>query len=116
MLEKPTVLVTGATGFIGSHIVRLLLEQGESKVVASNASGSKRHLEDVLDRVDLVRADIANFSNVLSLVQTHRPKTIYHIGAMLAPSCDMDPEGGIRTNALGTYHILEAARLFRWSR
>ncbi len=112
MLEKTTVLVTGATGFIGSHIVRLLLEQGERKVVASNASGSTRNLEDVLDQVEIVRADIANFSNVLRLVQTHRPKTIYHIGAMLAPSCDMDPEAGVRTNALGTYHILEAARLF----
>jgi nucleoside-diphosphate-sugar epimerase len=92
--------------------VRLLLEQGERKVVASNASGSTRHLEDVLDQVDIARADITNFSNVLRLVQTHRPKTIYHIGAMLAPSCDLDPEAGIRTNALGTYHILEAARLF----
>jgi nucleoside-diphosphate-sugar epimerase len=112
MIEKTTVLVTGATGFIGSHIVRLLLEQGESKVVASNASGTTRHLEEVLDQVEIVRADIANFSNVLRLVQTHRPKTIYHIGAMLAPSCDIDPEAGIRTNALGTYHILEAARLF----
>jgi nucleoside-diphosphate-sugar epimerase len=112
MLEKTTVLVTGATGFIGSRIVRLLLEQGERKVVASNASGSTRHLEDVLDQVDIARADITNFSDVLRLVQTHRPKTIYHIGAMLAPSCDLDPEAGIRTNALGTYHILEAARLF----
>jgi len=45
-----------ATGFIGSHIVRLLLEHGESKVVASNASGSTRNLEDVLDQVDIRRA------------------------------------------------------------
>lgn len=52
-MEKTTVLVTGATGFIGSHIVRLLLELGESKVVASNASGSTRNLEDVLDQVDI---------------------------------------------------------------
>lgn len=53
-MEKTTVLVTGATGFIGSHIVRLLLELGESKVVAAcNASGSTRNLEDVLDQVDI---------------------------------------------------------------
>jgi nucleoside-diphosphate-sugar epimerase len=31
---------------------------------------------------------------------------------MLAPACDADPEAGIRANALGTYHILESARLF----
>lgn len=69
-MEKTTVLVTGATGFIGSHIVRLLLEHGESKVVASNASGSTRNLEDVLDQVDIRRADLANFSNVLRLSPT----------------------------------------------
>ena len=71
-----------------------------------------RHLEDVLHEVEIERADIGGFSNVLRMVERHRPRTIYHIGAMLAPGCDTDPEAGIRANALGTYYILEAARLF----
>jgi nucleoside-diphosphate-sugar epimerase len=111
-MQKTTVLVTGATGFIGSHVVRSLLEKGGTKVVATNASGSARNLEDVMEQVEIVRADIGSLSNVLRVVKTHRPKTIYHLGAMLGPSCDTDPEAGIRTNALGTYYILEAARLF----
>jgi nucleoside-diphosphate-sugar epimerase len=111
-MKETTILVTGATGFIGSHVVRLLLEKGGTNVVASNVSGSKRNLEDVLDRVAIERADIASFTSVLRLVGKHRPRTIYHIGAMLAPSCDADPEAGIRANALGTFYILEAARLF----
>ncbi len=111
-MSMSTVLVTGATGFVGSQVVRLLLEQDDTTVVASNVSGSTRNLEDVLDRVQIIRADIGNFSNVLRLVQACQPDVIYHIGAMLAPACDLDPEAGIRVNALGTYHILEAARLF----
>ncbi len=110
-MKESVALVTGGTGFIGSHLVRLLLDNGK-KVVASNISGSARNLEDVKDQVNITRADISSFTDVLRLVETHKPSTIYHIGAMLAPSCDDNPQAGIQTNAIGTYHILEAARIF----
>ncbi len=110
-MNKSSVLVTGATGFIGSHVVRQLLKKGET-VIASNVSGSFRHLEDLQNQMEIARANIGCFTDVLRLVETHRPSTIYHIGAMLAPACDDNPEAGIQVNAMGTYHILEAARLF----
>jgi UDP-glucose 4-epimerase len=46
------------------------------------------------------------------MVEQYKPATIYAIGTMRGPQCDADPEAGIRANALGTFHILEAARLF----
>ncbi len=105
-------LVTGGTEFIGSHLGRLLLDRGAPRVIASNVSGTARNLEALRDRVEIARADIGDFTDVLRLVEKHRPSTIYHIGAMLAPACDNNPEAGIRANAIGTYHVLEAARLF----
>lgn len=110
-MKESVDLVTGGTGFIGSHLVRQLLRHGK-KVIVSNFSGSARNLEDVKDRVTLAQADIGSFTDVLRLVESHKPETIYHIGARLAPSCDDHPEAGIQTNAMGTYHVLEAARLF----
>jgi threonine 3-dehydrogenase len=78
----------------------------------SIVSGSSRHLENVRDQVEIARADIGCFSDVLRLVETHRPGPLYHVGAMLAPTCDDNPAAGMQANAMGTYHILEAARLF----
>ena len=97
--RKASVLVAGATGFIGSHLVRQLLKKGE-KVIASNVSGSSRHLEDLRDRVQIARANVGSFTDVLRLVETQRPSTIYHIGAMLAPACEDNPQAGIQANGL----------------
>ena len=111
-MTQGSVLVTGATGFIGSHIVRLLLESGVDRVVATNFSGCAGRLHDVLDKVELAQADVSNFSSVLRLIAACRPKTIYHLGALSPSTCDAHPEGGIQANAVGTFHVLEAARLF----
>ncbi len=81
-------------------------------MIGSNVSGSSRYLEDVRDQVEIARADIGCFTDVLRIVETYKPTIIYHIGAMLAPACDGNPEAGIQANAIGTYYILEAARLF----
>ncbi len=56
-MSESVVLVTGATGFIGSHLVRRLLAS-RKRVIGSNVSGSSGRLEDVRDQVEIVRADI----------------------------------------------------------
>jgi nucleoside-diphosphate-sugar epimerase len=105
------VLVTGGTGFIGAQVVRMLLEQGEKGAVVFDINPSTKLLDDVADQVELVRGDLGNFSHVLNVVKTFRPKVIYHMGGMLSVPSDADPAASFRANAMGTFHVLEAARL-----
>ena len=105
-------LITGGTGLIGAEVAKLLVERGEERPVLFDLRPSSRRLEELGPGVDVVRGDVGTFSHVLSAVKRVRPTVIYHLGAMLSTGCEADPPGAVRANALGTFHVLEAARLF----
>ncbi len=106
------ILVTGGAGFVGIEVVRQLLDGGEQDVAVFSRSPSPRRLGDLAGRVTAIAGDVGNFSHVLDAVKTVRPRVIYHLGAMLSVASDADPAAAIQTNAMGTFHVLEAARLF----
>ena len=105
-------LITGGTGFIGAQIVRILLEKGKKDLVVFDINPSTKLLDDVADQIEVVRGDLGNFSHVLNVVKTCRPKVIYHLGGMLSVPSDADNAASFRANAMGTFHVLEAAKLF----
>jgi threonine 3-dehydrogenase len=107
-----TVLITGGTGFIGAEVVRLLLDRGEQRPVVFHVSANTQRLGDVLDQVELVRGDLGNFNHILDVVKKFKPSVIYHLGATLSVPSEADPSSAIYTNAMGTFYVLEAARLF----
>ena len=107
-----TVLITGGTGFIGAEVVRILLARGEQRPVVFHVSANTQRLGDVLDQVELIRGDLGNFNHILDVVKKVKPSVIYHLGATLSVPSEADPSSAIYTNAMGTVHVLEAARLF----
>ena len=107
-----SVLITGGTGLVGVEVARLLLERGEERPVLLDLRPSTRYLDDVASRVELRSGDVGLYDHVLDAVKRVRPRVIYHLAAMLSVPCETDPPGAVRANALGTFHVLEAARLF----
>src|SRR5215213_8739855 len=107
-----TVLITGGTGVIGAEVARLLLERGEERIVLFDRNPSTRRLGEAADQVEVIRGDLGIFSHVLDAVQNTQPTAIYHLGGMLSLLCEVDPPAAIQSNAMGTFHVLEAARLF----
>ena len=105
-------LITGGAGFIGLEVVRLLLSRGEKRPLVMSRNPSPKRLGDVADEVEVMRGDLGNFSHVLEAVKSARPQVIYHLGATLSIPSEADPASAMQTNAMGTFHVLEAARLF----
>lgn len=101
---RTTTLVTGGAGFIGSHVVRRLVERGEKVRVLELPEAPISHLP--LDRIDLWRGDIRDRAMVAKAVQDCR--TVYHLAAN--PKLWTQKRGHFRqVNYLGTVNVLDAA-------
>ena len=107
-----SILITGGTGFIGADIVRQLLEAGVRDIHVMHRSGNFDRLGALADEVTLVQADLSDPNRLTAVVQQTKPDAIYHLGALLSMLCEQDPQAAVQANAMGTYHLLEAARQF----
>ncbi|HEY6017267.1 MAG TPA: NAD-dependent epimerase/dehydratase family protein, partial [Gaiellaceae bacterium] len=102
------VLVTGGAGFIGSNLVRALLERGDEVRVLDNfATGSRSNL-DGLD-VDLVEGELRSYERVHNAVRG--TEVVFHLGALgSVPRSVQDPLTTNAVNVDGTLNVLLAAR------
>ena len=110
-----TVAVTGAEGFIGSHLVGALVSEGYAvrAMVQYNSFSSWGWLEtldvEVLANVEVVLGDVRDHGSVMDF--TTGVDAICHLAALIAiPYSYRAPESYLATNAGGTLNILEAAR------
>ena len=104
------VLVTGGGGFIGSNLVRALLDQGDHVRVLDNFStGSRKNLAALLDDIEVVEGDLRSYERVHTAVRG--VETVFHQGALgSVPRSVQDPLTSTAVNVEGTLNVLLAAR------
>jgi len=108
-------LITGGLGFIGTYLARTLLEKGEEVVLFDVITHSPL-IKDLKNKVKMVQGDLASWADVLHTIRDHKIDAIYHTGALLSASAEEKPITAYHVNAGGTFHVLEAARLFKVKR
>jgi NAD dependent epimerase/dehydratase len=109
------VLVTGAGGFIGSHLVELLVREGHDvrALVRYNGRDDRGHLDRLPDEVkrsvEVHRGDLKDPEAVRKAVDGRA--WVFHLGALIAiPYSYENPLDVVQTNVVGTAHVLDAAR------
>jgi GDP-4-dehydro-6-deoxy-D-mannose reductase len=104
-------LITGLTGFAGSHLAELLLSKGYEVYGTYKWRSRTENIEHIRDKITLIDTDVKDSHNVEKTVKTVEPDEIYHLaGQSFVPSSWEAPQETLTTNIIGTVNILEAAR------
>lgn len=102
------ILVTGGAGFIGSHVVDLLVGQGHRVTVVDNLSTGRR--ENVHPKAKLVKADITDGKRVHPIFKRVKPEAVLHLAAQMNVRISVErPVFDAEANIIGSLHCLEAS-------
>lgn len=112
------ILLTGGAGFIGSAVVRLIIEHSEHQVLNFDKltyAGNLESLQNVSDssRYQFLQADICDATAVAAAFEQYQPDVVMHLAAESHVDRSIDgPAAFIESNVIGTYTLLEAARQY----
>ena len=118
MESKRNILITGGAGFIGSHVVRLLVNKYPDYHIINldklTYAGNLANLHDIKDKPNytFIKADICDFETVLETIRRYNVDGIIHLAAESHVDRSIkDPFTFANTNVIGTLSMLQAARI-----
>lgn len=112
-LTGRTILVTGGTGLVGSHVIELLLKKGHRVITTMRSHDPRSYFstQKLYQRVIAAHCDIQDYTRVFDVVTKYEVDYIIHLAASAIVTTSYEnPVEAIRTNVLGSVHVLEAAR------
>ena len=108
---KRIALVTGAEGFIGSHLVRFLQAKGWNVIGGYRSYDTSSDSFPKLPRLRFVQCDLSNGQRVEQIFKEYEPTHVFHLGAQSLPMLSWaDPVSTFESNIMGSLHVFEAVR------
>lgn len=112
--KNKKIFVTGASGFIGSHLVKSLLKQQAEIIclVRDFVPNSMFFTKELDKKVIIVKADLEDYFSIERTINEYQPESIIHLGAQtIVGTANCSPIGTFNSNIKGTWNLLEAARV-----
>jgi GDP-4-dehydro-6-deoxy-D-mannose reductase len=106
------ILITGASGFVGKHLIELLSKEEENQIFGTYLiDKSKASLAKFGDKLNLRKIDLSDEANVFSMIEEIKPDLIFHLAASTSPAESFnDPKGTIMNNVSTELNILDALK------
>jgi CDP-glucose 4,6-dehydratase len=109
------VLVTGGTGFVGSHLVEELLNQGANVITTFEYTNPLSYfiMKGFDKKVTMANVDVGHYDEVFDLVTKLEVEYIFHLAAQaIVTTAYANPRRTLESNIMGTTNVLESARLY----
>ncbi len=111
MTKKKKALITGITGFAGSHLAELLLRESVDVYGIQRWRSKTENMEDIKDKVKIEEADLLDAHSLYSVIDKIKPDYIFHLAAQsFVQSSWASPTQTLEVNIIGTAHLFEAVR------
>ena len=104
------ILITGGTGFVGSHLCDQLLKENHKLIIVTKST-KKNNVSHILQKVKIEKIDITNFQKLGKCIEKHKPQVIIHLAGETSHFKSFEsPLYNVDSNAKSTLFILEKIR------
>ncbi|MEK7643495.1 MAG: GDP-mannose 4,6-dehydratase [Patescibacteria group bacterium] len=111
--QYKNVFITGASGFLGSQLTKLLVDRGAhvTALIRDAVPNSELYRSGYIRKIQVVRGDLSDYATIERALGEYEIDTIFHIGAQtIVEIANRNPLSTFESNIKGTWNVLEAAR------
>lgn len=109
MKKQRSFLLTGATGFIGSCLLRRLVNNNQNVSIIIRKNSKLWRINDLIPKLKVFYSDLSNQEELKKILEIVNPDVIYHLATSGAYSAQNDPDKIINTNIIGTWNMIKAS-------